>query len=78
MPAPTPESIVNYRKLRARKGELGIYSKDLVERTGISWPTVTGFFNGSETLNLGTIKKLAEQLGLEVIVDFRPIKTESE
>lgn len=68
------QSIINVRALRARKGYLGLYSKDLVEKTGISWPTVTAFFNGAETLNLQTIKKLAEELGLRVIVDFQPIE----
>jgi hypothetical protein len=78
MPQRAPESIVNYSALRAAKGRLGVYSKDLVERTGMSWPTVTNFFNGAETLNLKTIKKLAAELRLRVRVEFDPIDQDTD
>ncbi|HKX31340.1 MAG TPA: hypothetical protein VJ302_26885 [Blastocatellia bacterium] len=40
----------------------------------MSWATVCAFFNGGEKLNLQTIKRLASELGLRVVVSFEPIE----
>lgn len=79
MPAQSrPQSIINYSELRAQKARLGLCYRDLTEKTGISCSALTCLFNGAETLNVQTIKRLAAELGLRVIVDFQPIEKGGE
>lgn len=71
---PLPQSVINYRALRAEKARLGLEYKDLIERTGQGSRTIAACLNGAETINLQTLIDLAAALNLRVKVDFESME----
>jgi len=76
-----PASFINYPELHRRRAQLGLYVQDLIDATGMGGATVSAVLGGDETVNLQSIVRLAEELGMRVIVDFeviKPMETEEE
>lgn len=66
---------VSYKKLRIKLAELDLKPKDIVEKTGISWGSMTNI-NKDGYVNLRTLEVIAEFLNCD-IGDLVEIKKDS-
>lgn len=71
-------SVVNYRKLRARKAYLGLTNADLAEKAGVCERTVSLFLNGDDTVRPETQDAIALALGFRRTIDFEPLQTDRD
>lgn len=56
---------VSYRKLRIKLAELNLKPKDIVEKTGISWGSMTNI-NKDGYVNLRTLEVIARYLNCDI------------
>jgi len=56
---------VSYRKLRIKLAELNLKPKDIVEKTGISWGSMTNI-NKDGYVNLRTLEVIAKYLKCDI------------
>lgn len=66
------DTVVDYRALKARKEALGLRIEDIQNTCGFSDITISKVLNGSENHEIETYKRIADALGLEVVLTFRP------
>lgn len=52
----------------------GMTQKDLAERTGIAQADISKLENGNANPSLRTLKRLAEGMGMQLKVEFVPVK----
>ncbi len=58
-------------RVRAERERAGLTQAELAERMGTTQPTVARLEAGGVTPSLDTLRRAAEALGLELVVDFR-------
>lgn len=73
-----PDSVVDYRELRAEKARQNLTNAELLAATGTSSKTLSGVLHGNDDVSLTVLKKLAHALGLTVRVQFVPQDTGSQ
>lgn len=67
-----PDSVVDYRELRAQKARQSLTNAELLAATGTSSKTLSSVLHGHDDVSLKVLKKLAQALGLTVRVQFVP------
>jgi ribosome-binding protein aMBF1 (putative translation factor) len=60
------------RRVRRARERLGMTQADLASRTGSTQPAVARLEAGGVTPSLETLHRVADALGLELVVDLRP------
>ncbi len=55
-----------------RRAELGLSQTELARRLGVSQPTVARWESGEHVPEIGTLVRLAETLGLHVVLEIGP------
>ncbi len=68
-----PEFAIIQAMIDARK-ETGLTQKELAERTGIAQADISKLENGNGNPSLRTLKRLAEGMGMQLKLEFIPIK----
>lgn len=58
--------------IRARRQEVGLSQRELAERMGTAQSVVARLEAGAVTPTLGTLDRVADALGTELLVEFRP------
>lgn len=58
--------------IRMRRKELGLSQEQLAERVGVSYQQVQRYENGSCTLNVENVQRIARALAVPVTVFFEP------
>jgi predicted transcriptional regulator len=58
-------------RIREAREHLGLTQADLAARIGSTQPAIARLEAGGVTPNLDTLRRIAEALGLELIVDLR-------
>jgi HTH-type transcriptional regulator / antitoxin HipB len=58
------------RRVRQRRQDLGLTQKELADRLGITSPNITIIEHGEQNLTIRTLVKLADALGMTVVVDL--------
>src|SRR5690349_5897657 len=71
---PVKASVMNWRKLQARKAYLGLTNAQLAAATGLCEVTVSKFMNGDDAVRPEAQDKIARALGMRRIVDFELIE----
>ncbi|MBR5789392.1 MAG: helix-turn-helix transcriptional regulator [Lachnospiraceae bacterium] len=66
-----PEFDIIQAMIDARK-ELNITQKELSERTGITQADISRIENGTRNPSLSMVKRLAEGLGMQISIEFKP------
>lgn len=69
-------SVMNWRKLQARKAYLGLTNGDLAKAAGVCEKTVTLFMNGKDAVRPEIQDAIAQALGMRRIIDFEPIEVD--
>ena len=64
-------------RIRSAREKLGITQAQLAARIGSTQPAVARLEAGGVSPSLDTLHRVAEALGLELVVDFRPAKRAS-
>ena len=67
-----PELAIIQAMIDARK-QSGLTQKELAERTGITQSDISRLENGSANPSLKTLQRLAEGMGMQLKLEFRPI-----
>jgi transcriptional regulator with XRE-family HTH domain len=57
-------------KIRKRRKELGLSQEQLAEKVGVSYQQVQRYENGSSTLNVENVQRIAHALGVPAIAFF--------
>ena len=66
-----PEFDIIQAMIDARK-ELNITQKELSERTGITQADISRIESGTRNPSLSMVKRLAEGLGMQISIEFKP------
>ena len=68
-----PEFAIIQAMIDARK-ETGLTQKELSERTGIAQGDISKLENGSANPSLRTLQRLASGMGMQLKIDFVPVR----
>ncbi len=68
-----PEFAIIQAMIDARK-ETGLTQKELSERTGIAQGDISKLENGNANPSLRTLQRLAEGMGMQLKVEFVPVR----
>jgi ribosome-binding protein aMBF1 (putative translation factor) len=60
-------------RVRAQRERCGLTQAELARRMGVTQPTIARLEAGGTTPNMGTLRRIAEALGLELVIDFREV-----
>ncbi len=71
--APPPEFAIIRAMIDARR-ESGMTQKELSERTGIAQGDISKLENGNANPSLRTLQRLAEGMGMQLKVEFVPVR----
>ena len=61
-------------QLRSRRRQLGLSLAEIARRAGTSAPTLSRYENGWDRFEVGTLRKLADALDAELLIELRPRK----
>src|SRR5262245_63846889 len=64
-------------RVRRTRERLGMTQAELASRVGSTQPAVARLEAGAVTPSLATLRRVAEALGLELVVDLRPARRAS-
>lgn len=65
-------ALIDYRELRAEKGRRETTNAAIGDACGITGATVGKVLAGNCAINLRSLELIADVLGLEVVISFRP------
>jgi transcriptional regulator with XRE-family HTH domain len=71
-------SVMNWRKLQARKAYLGLTNGDLAKAANVCEVTVSKFMNGDDGVRPDIQDAIARALGMRRLIDFEPINTDRD
>jgi len=71
-------SVMNYRKLQARKAYLGLTNAQIAEEAGVCEKTVSVFLNGDDAVRPDIQDAIARALGMRRTIDFELIQTDRD
>jgi HTH-type transcriptional regulator/antitoxin HipB len=64
-------------RVRRARERLGMTQAELASRTGSTQPAVARLEGGGVTPSLATLRRIAGALGLELVVELRPVRRAS-
>lgn len=76
--ADSKPSVMNFRKLQARKAYLGLTNGDLAKAAGVCEVTVSKFLNGDDAVRPDIQDAIARALGLRRQIDFELLETDRD
>lgn len=71
-------SVMNWRKLQARKAYLGLTNAQLAEAAGVGQDTVSAYLNGNDAVRPQIQDAIARALGMRRMIDFELIETDRD
>lgn len=74
----TRPSVMNWRKLQARKAYLGLTNAQLAEAANVSEITVSKFMNGDAAVRPEIQNAIAGALGMRRIIDFELVEVDRD
>ena len=71
-------SVMNWRKLQARKVYLGLSNAQLAEAAGVCERTVSIFMNGEDAVRPETQDAIVRALGMRRVIDFELVENDRD
>jgi hypothetical protein len=69
-------SVMNWRKLQARKAYLGLTNAQLAEAAGVCEKTVSVFLNGDDAVRPEIQDAITRALRMRRFIDFEPLEAD--
>ena len=69
-------SVMNYRKLQARKAYLGLTNAQIAEEAGVCEKTVSVFLNGDDAVRPDIQDAITRVLQMRRFIDFEPLEAD--